>query len=211
MVADYSVFIFFKDIQCDDPVKWGKTLILLFDLRVKSSYERKDSGISGTGVFKKGEPVMGLEIERKFLVKDDSWRSQAKGTKYRQGYLNRDKERTVRVRTIQGKGFLAVKGMTKEGTRVEYEYQIPLADAETLLQEICEKPLIEKNRYKITIGGITWEVDEFFGENEGLIVAEVELDNKAQVFDKPVWIGEEVTEDPRYFNSNLIKHPHSKW
>ena len=152
-----------------------------------------------------------VEIERKFLVKDDSWRSQAEGTKYRQGYLNRDKERTVRVRTIHDKGFLAVKGMTEEGTRREYEYQIPLVDAETLLEEICEKPLIEKNRYKITIGGVTWEVDEFFGENEGLIVAEVELENKAQVFDKPAWIGKEVTRDTRYFNSNLIKTPYSKW
>jgi adenylate cyclase len=159
----------------------------------------------------KGTLVMGIEIERKFLVKNDSWRLQAEGIEYRQGYLNMDKERTVRVRTIQDKGFLAVKGITKEGTRTEYEYQIPVADAETMLDEICEKPLIEKNRYKISIGGVIWEVDEFFGENEGLIVAEVELGNKAQVFDKPAWIGEEVTGDPIYFNSNLIKHPYSKW
>ena len=186
-------------------------LILLFDLRVKSSYERQERDKSGMEVVKKGEPAMGLETERKFLVMDDSWRSQAEGTRYRQGYLNSDKERIVRVRTIKDKGFLAVKGMTKEGTRTEYEYQVPISDAETLLDEICEKPLIEKDRYRITIGGVIWEVDEFFGENKGLIVAEVELDNKAQVLDKPAWIGAEVTEDPRYYNSNLIKHPYSKW
>jgi adenylate cyclase len=154
---------------------------------------------------------MGMEIEKKYLVKNDSWRLLAEGIKYKQGYLNMDKERTVRVRTIHGKGFLAVKGITKEGTRREFEYQIPLADAETLLDEFCEKPFIEKNRYKIPFGGVVWEVDEFFGENEGLIVAEVELDDKAQVFDKPAWIGAEVTGDPRYFNSNLIKDPYSKW
>jgi adenylate cyclase len=154
---------------------------------------------------------MGIEIEKKYLVKNDSWRLLAEGIKYKQGYLNMDKERTVRVRTIQGKGFLAVKGITKEGTKREFEYQIPLADAETLLDEFCEKSFIEKNRYKIPFGGVVWEVDEFFGENEGLIVAEVELDDKAQVFDKPVWIGAEVTGDPRYFNSNLIKDPYSKW
>ena len=171
--------------------------------------EREGSGIQG--VEKKGTPVMGIEIERKFLVKNDSWRLLGEGARYRQGYLNMDKERTVRVRTIQGKGFLAVKGITQEGTRTEFEYQIPLADAETLLDEICEKPLIEKKRYKIPIGGVIWEVDEFFGENEGLVVAEVELDNNTQVFDKPAWIGAEVTGDPIYFNSNLIKHPYSKW
>ena len=168
-------------------------------------------GVSGTEVVKNEEPAVGKEIERKFLVRNDSWRSLAEGTKYSQGYLNTNKERIVRVRTIRGKGFLAVKGMTQEGTRTEFEYQIPMADAETLLDEICEKPLIEKKRYKITIGEVIWEVDEFFGENKGLIVAEVELDTPAQAFDKPAWIGTEVTGDPRYFNSNLIKQPYSKW
>lgn len=154
---------------------------------------------------------MGKEIERKFLVKNEAWRSQARGIKCRQGYLNSDKDRTVRVRTVQGKGFLSIKGMTKGVTRTEYEYEIPVADADTLLDEICEKPLIEKNRYRIEHRGRIWEVDEFFEENHGLIVAEVELDSEARVFDKPAWIGEEVTGDPRYFNSNLIKHPYSKW
>ena len=154
---------------------------------------------------------MGTEIERKFLMKDDSWRSLAKGTKYRQGYLNSTKERVVRVRTIDDKGFLTIKGITTGATRVEYEYEIPDAEATAMLDELCEKPLIEKNRYKIALGGFTWEVDEFFGENQGLIVAEVELDSEDQKFDKPDWIGEEVTGDPKYFNSNLIQNPYLKW
>ena len=153
---------------------------------------------------------MGTEIERKFLMKDDSWRSLAKGTKYRQGYLNSTKERVVRVRTIDDKGFLTIKGITTGATRVEYEYEIPDAEATAMLDELCEKPLIEKNRYKIALGGFTWEVDEFFGENQGLIVAEVELESEDQQFEKPDWIGEEVTGDPKYFNSNLIQNPYLK-
>jgi adenylate cyclase len=154
---------------------------------------------------------MGTEIERKFLIKDDSWRSLATGTKYRQGYLNSTKERVVRVRTIDDKGFLTIKGITTGATRVEYEYEIPDTEASAMLDDLCEKPLIEKNRYKIALGGFTWEVDEFFGENQGLIVAEVELETEDQSFEKPVWIGEEVTGDPKYFNSNLIQNPFLKW
>ena len=154
---------------------------------------------------------MGTEIERKFLMKDDAWRSLAKGTKYRQGYLNSTKERVVRVRTIDDKGFLTIKGITTGATRVEYEYEIPDAEATAMLDELCEKPLIEKNRYKIAFGGFTWEVDEFFGENQGLIVAEVELESEDQPFEKPDWIGKEVTGDPKYFNSNLIQNPYLKW
>jgi adenylate cyclase len=153
---------------------------------------------------------MGKEIERKFLIKNDSWRS-VEGTKYRQGYLNSVKERTVRVRTIDDKGFLTVKGITIGATRLEYEYEVPASDADEMLTELCEKPLIEKKRYKIPFAGFTFEVDEFFGENEGLIVAEVELESEDQAFDKPEWLGEEVSGDPRYFNSNLIKHPYTKW
>ena len=153
---------------------------------------------------------MGKEIERKFLVKDDSWKTE-QGTKYRQGYLNSIKERTVRVRTIADKGFLTIKGITVGVTRLEYEYEIPTQEAEELLTELCEKPLIEKNRYKIPYGGFTFDVDEFFGENEGLIVAEVELESEDQQFEKPAWLGEEVSGDPRYFNSNLIKHPYGIW
>jgi len=154
---------------------------------------------------------MSKEIERKFLVKGDAWKSLVKGTRYRQGYLNSVKERTVRVRTVGDKGFLTIKGITTGASRTEYEYPIPVSDAEAMLNDLCEKPLIEKNRYKIKDRNLTWEVDEFFGENQGLIVAEVELESESQSVEKPEWIGKEVTGDPRYFNANLIKHPYTKW
>jgi len=154
---------------------------------------------------------MGKETERKFLVQGDVWRSLVKGTAYRQGYLNSAKERTVRVRTIADKGYLTVKGITTGATRAEYEYEIPAAEADAMLTALCEKPLIEKNRYKIQAGSHVWEIDEFFGENQGLVVAEVELTSEDQAFQKPEWIGGEVTGDPRYFNSNLIKHPFTRW
>lgn len=154
---------------------------------------------------------MGTEIERKFLVTDNAWRSLASGVRYRQGYLNITKERTVRVRTIEDKGFLTIKGIATGTSRAEYEYEIPAADAEAMLNDLCEKPLIEKSRYKIDFEGFVWEVDAFFGENQGLIVAEVELEGEDQQFEKPGWIGEEVTGDPRYFNANLVRHPFSKW
>ena len=154
---------------------------------------------------------MAKEIERKFLVKSDAWRKLAEGTLYRQGYLNSVKERTVRIRTVGNEAFLTIKGLTVGATRSEYEYPIPLADCNAMLDTLAEKPIIEKKRYKIKNEGLTWEVDEFFGDNQGLIVAEVELQSEAQTFAKPDWIGEEVTGDPRYFNANLIKHPFTKW
>lgn len=154
---------------------------------------------------------MGKEIERKFLVKGDAWRELAEGTRYRQGYLNSVKERVVRVRTINDKGFLTIKGITVGATRAEFEYEIPLEDTDFMLDELCEQSLIEKNRYKIELGGFVWEVDEFFGKNDGLIVAEIELESEDQEFEKPDWIGEEVTSDPRYFNSNLTKLPFTEW
>ena len=154
---------------------------------------------------------MGTEIERKFLVRDDSFRSLAQGTRYRQGYLNSTKERVVRVRTIDDKGFLTIKGITTGATRAEYEYEIPVKEAEAILNELCEQPLIEKNRYKIAHRGFIWEVDEFFGENQGLIFAEVELESEDQSYDKPEWITDEVTGDPKYFNSNLIQNPYKNW
>jgi adenylate cyclase len=154
---------------------------------------------------------MGIEIERKFLLTGTSWKHLAPGTSYRQGYLNSTKERTVRVRTIDDKGFLTIKGISVGATRVEYEYEIPAVDAKKLLDDLCEKPIIEKSRYKITHAGFVWEIDEFFGENEGLVVAEIELESEDQTFAKPEWVGEEVTGDPRYFNSNLIKNPFTKW
>jgi adenylate cyclase len=154
---------------------------------------------------------MATEIERKFLVKRDKWKTSVKGKIYRQGYLSSVKERVVRVRTIENKGFLTIKGITKGVSRSEFEYEISVEDANIMLDEICEKPIIEKKRYKIPVSSLIFEVDEFFGENEGLVVAEVELADENQKIDFPVWIGAEVSGDPRYFNSNLIQHPFKKW
>ncbi|MBC8393233.1 MAG: CYTH domain-containing protein [Deltaproteobacteria bacterium] len=152
---------------------------------------------------------MGKEIERKFLIKGDAWR-RAEGIAYRQGYLSSVKERTVRVRTARDKGYLTIKGIAAGATRVEFEYEIPRKDADQLLA-MCEQPLIEKNRHTLEHNGFIWEVDEFFGKNSGLIVAEIELQSESQAFLKPDWVGEEVTEDTRYFNSNLIKNPYTAW
>jgi adenylate cyclase len=154
---------------------------------------------------------MAKEIERKFLVKGDAWRALAKGTTYRQGYLNSAKERTVRVRTAEDKAFLTIKGLTLGATRAEYEYAIPFDEGKAMLDALAEKPLIEKKRYKIPAGDLTWEIDEFLGENAGLIVAEVELTSEHQAFDRPAWLGDEVTGDTRYYNANLIKKPFTRW
>jgi CYTH domain-containing protein len=154
---------------------------------------------------------MGKEIERKFLVTDDSFRSLAEGIYCRQGYLSSNKERIVRVRTTGNSGFLTIKGITIGAARSEYEYEIPVEDAEAMLDALCEKPLIEKNRFKIPYEGLIWEVDEFLGENQGLILAEVELESENQHIHKPQWIGKEVTENSKYFNSNLAKNPYKNW
>jgi CYTH domain-containing protein len=153
---------------------------------------------------------MGSEIERKYLVRGDEWRKLGSGVSYRQGYLSTVKERTVRVRTVDDRAYLTIKGVTVGATRREFEYDIPAADAAGLF-ELCEQPLIEKVRYRIPFGGVTWEVDEFEGANQGLIVAERELAFEDQQIELPAWIGVEVTGDPRYFNSNLIAHPFSTW
>ncbi|MBU8871951.1 MAG: CYTH domain-containing protein [Gemmatimonadales bacterium] len=156
---------------------------------------------------------MGMEIERKFLIVADTWRSLAEGTFFRQGYLNSSKERTVRVRTMGTRAALTIKGLATGAVRQEFEYEIPFSDAKELL-ELCEQPLIEKTRYRIPHEGLVWEVDEFHGLNEGLIVAECELESADQAdqdMNKPDWVGEEVTGDSRYFNSSLITKPFSDW
>ena len=153
---------------------------------------------------------MAKEIERKFLVNGDAWK-RSKGTLYRQGYLSTVKERTVRVRLEGERAVLTIKGITRGATRAEFEYEIPFEDAEQLLDDLCERPLIEKTRYKIEHAGLIWEVDEFLNENTGLVVAEVELESEDQQFDLPEWLGEEVTRDPRYYNANLVSHPFTKW
>ena len=152
---------------------------------------------------------MGIEIERKFLVVGSGWR-QGAGLLFSQGYLNRDKDRTVRVRIAGEQAFLTIKGRTEGHSRAEFEYEIFFADGHALL-ELCERPLIEKIRRVIPHGASTWEVDEFRGENAGLVVAEIELRSEGQSFERPEWLGEEVTHDSRYFNSNLSAHPYGNW
>ncbi len=154
---------------------------------------------------------MGREIEKKFLIADNSWQGLVAGEVYCQGYLNSEKGRTVRVRIIGDRGILTIKGPSEAGARPEYEYDIPLDDAREILDLLCYKPLIEKIRYCIPFAGFTWEVDEFKGENEGLLMAEIELEFVGQEFAKPAWIGREVTGDSRYYNANLVQHPYCTW
>ncbi|MCB0192441.1 MAG: CYTH domain-containing protein [Anaerolineae bacterium] len=154
---------------------------------------------------------MGQEIERKFLVDEALWREvQPEGTEYRQGYIVNTKAKIVRVRIAGDQGYLTIKGATQGATRPEFEYKIPLDDARRLLT-LCEGPLIEKTRYKLEVDGLLWEVDEFSGDNEGLIMAELELDSEDQPYQKPAWAGQEVTDDARYYNANLVSNPFSRW
>jgi adenylate cyclase len=153
---------------------------------------------------------MGVEIERKFLVRSDAWRSLGEPVLLRQGYLSSHKARVVRVRIEGEQGVMTLKGQNVGAVRGEWEYPIPLADAAELLL-LCEQPLIEKYRRRISHAGHVWEVDEFLGVNAGLVVAEIELDAEAEAFALPDWVGAEVTDDLRYLNSSLIKHPYSAW
>ncbi len=154
---------------------------------------------------------MATEIERKFLVKGEEWRSLGAGTVYRQGYLSSKKGCSVRVRLAGDQGFLTIKGLTKGFSRTEFEYPIPADDAKEMLDNLCERPLIEKTRHKIEYAGLIWEVDEFAGENQGLIVAEVELSDENYRLELPDWIDKEVSDDPRYYNVNLVQNPYSQW
>jgi adenylate cyclase len=154
---------------------------------------------------------MGTEIERKFLVTGDAWRGQGTATAFRQGYLSTVKERTVRVRAAGDDAWLTIKGITRGASRTEFEYPIPVADAHAMLDELCERPIIEKTRHVVDVDGVTWEVDEFDGVNAGLVVAEVELTDADEDVALPDWVGDEVTDDPRYFNANLIANPYAEW
>ena len=154
---------------------------------------------------------MGIEIERKFLVKGSDWKQGAERQFYQQGYLSRQPERTVRVRRAEDKGYLTIKGKSTGPSRAEYEYEIPLPDDLELLHQVCEQPILEKFRYQIVYEGLVWEVDEFQGENAGLVVAEVELTEEYQAVLLPAWVGQEVTSEPRYYNSQLVKYPFSQW
>lgn len=146
---------------------------------------------------------MALEIEHKYLVVNDRYKDIAfRCVDIRQGYLNRLPERTVRVRTVDDRGFLTVKGKNKGDVRLEFEYEIPYADAVSLLK-LCEPGIVEKKRYYVDYKGLTWEIDEFHGQREGLVVAEVEIPESGFEYEKPSFIGKNVTGDPRYYNSNL--------
>ncbi|WMX13071.1 CYTH domain-containing protein [Aureispira sp. CCB-E] len=156
---------------------------------------------------------MGVEIERKYLVQLEAWekaKSQATCMELSQGYLSLDPARTVRIRIQKEQALLTIKGKSQGISRVEFEYTIPLAEGMELLK-ICQGSIIRKKRYVLTVNDLTWEVDEFEGDNVGLILAEVELDTENQSIELPLWIQEEVSHDQRYFNSNLVLHPFKNW
>ena len=153
---------------------------------------------------------MGTEIERKYLVKGNQWKNLAEGVVYRQGYIATVGKQTVRVRVVGEQGYLTLKGKSVGTVRSEFEYSIPVEDAEEMLNTLCDRPFIEKIRYKIHHGNLVWEVDEFLGDNAGLVIAEVELESEHQEVPLPDWIDKQVT-DAKYFNSRLTKHPYKEW
>ena len=156
---------------------------------------------------------MGVEIERKFLVRNDTWRKLArdKGVSIRQGYLSIAQKATVRVRRIGDHAFLTIKSKVSGVRRSEFEYPLPVADADQMLDQLCRKPIIDKVRYRIPTGALHWEIDDFFGQNAGLVIAEIELKSEGDEFERPSWLGREVTGMKRFYNSSLTQHPYSTW
>ena len=155
---------------------------------------------------------MAIEIERKFLLKSEAWRATAdEGTRFRQGYIVGAELASVRVRIEGEVANINIKSATLGIQRQEFEYPIPLDDAEELLDTLCVQPQIEKTRYHVNHGSHLWEIDVFAGDNEGLVVAEVELEQEGESFTRPAWLGEEVSDDTRYYNVCLVKHPYSEW
>lgn len=155
---------------------------------------------------------MANEIERKFLLQNDSWRQQVfRAKSIRQGYLVSDEVRSVRVRIADDEAYLNIKSATLGISRSEYEYTIPLRDAQELLDTLCRRPLLEKTRHFLRYGNHLWEIDVFEGDNAGLVVAEVELTDAQETFERPVWLGEDVSHDKRYYNACLIDNPYKNW
>ncbi|MBI5450751.1 MAG: CYTH domain-containing protein [Gammaproteobacteria bacterium] len=155
---------------------------------------------------------MAQEIERKFLLINDDWRAQvSRQSYYRQGYLAGGERSSIRVRVADGQAWLNIKSATLGIQRTEFEYQIPLADAQQMLDRFCLGAVIEKTRYFVTVAGHLWEIDVFDGANAGLVVAEIELDDEHEAFVRPAWLGAEVSDDPRYYNVCLVEHPYSQW
>ena len=157
--------------------------------------------------------AMGIEIERKFLISSDAWRSESDaGSQIVQGYLPTDASCAVRVRVAGDNAWLTIKGSAHGGvSRAEYEYAIPVDDAHGLLSTMARRPYVEKCRFRVLRGTHTWEIDVFEGDNLGLVVAEIELSSEAEAFARPDWLGAEVSADPRYSNAALVKHPYSSW
>lgn len=154
---------------------------------------------------------MAIEIERKFLLFNSDWRKEVYASlQISQGYLSSDPGRTVRVRISDQQAFITIKSKTEGTSRAEFEYEIPIGDARQLIQ-LCERPIIEKVRNLVKVEEKIWEIDEFAGDNQGLIVAEIELETEEETITLPDWVGKEVSHDPRYFNASLISHPYNQW
>ena len=169
--------------------------------------------LSGDLVLSFDLELLMIEIERKFLVKSDAYKKEAfQDTRIIQGFLNTHKERTVRIRVKGDLGFITIKGLSSKNglSRFEWEKEITSKEAESLLI-LCEPTIIDKIRYEVRLGQHVFEVDEFFGDNAGLIIAEVELEHETEIFEKPIWLGEEVTGQIKYYNSQLSKHPYNTW
>lgn len=163
------------------------------------------------GLIQLNSRTMPQEIERKFLLANDSWKHQvSKSFAIRQGFLSTEPSRTVRIRQKGDRGFLTIKGITTGVSRAEFEYDIPLPDALQLL-DLCLQPIIDKTRYIVEVNGNTWEIDVFAGANDGLVIAEIELESEEQEFLRPDWLGQEVSDDPRYYNSMLAQTPFTAW
>ncbi|MCW9035268.1 MAG: CYTH domain-containing protein [Rhodospirillales bacterium] len=152
-----------------------------------------------------------LEIERKFLVIGESWKAGAKAVPISQGYLYKGKDMVLRARTKGDKGILTIKADKGGISRLEFEYEIPVDDVKAMFSELCADPPLEKTRHIVKVGGMTWEIDEFHGVNQGLVMAEIELENADQSFDMPEWAGPEVSDDNRFFNAYLSEKPFSTW
>ena len=154
---------------------------------------------------------MAVEIERKFRVTRTDFLDGVDGERLIQGYLRHARQATVRVRVPDDQAWLTIKGETRGARRSEFEYPIPADDARAMLEEMCPEGVIDKTRYRLPLDGHVWEVDVFHGDNHGLVVAEIELDHEDQPFTRPPWLGEEVTGDPRYYNSALSRTPYGRW
>ena len=154
---------------------------------------------------------MALEIERKYLIDLKKITPLENGIRIKQGYLSTDKNAVFRVRTKNDKAYLTIKGSNSGIARLEFEYEVPLDEANEMIEKLCKKPVIDKTRYIINHENHTWEIDVFYGDNQGLVVAEVELSSEDEKINLPIWIKEEVSHDERYYNSNLMKHPYKDW